>query len=163
MAPPDSTHRTSPLFPDLLALPFGFVPIPVHSSVLAFALNHIFACPIRDGELDFLVGRVVAIQVHDARLHFRLTLSDRQLAAANEGVTDLTVGGSLYDLLLLATGREDPDTLFFQRRLLLDGDTELGLYVKNFLNRQDPQEFLPAPLRLALPHLVPLYARLFGK
>ncbi|MEW8013567.1 MAG: SCP2 sterol-binding domain-containing protein [Candidatus Sedimenticola endophacoides] len=42
--------------------------------------------------------------------------------------------GTLYDFLLLATRREDADTLFFNRRLRLGGDTELGLYVKNFLD-----------------------------
>ena len=158
-----SAPNTVPLLPPLLAAPLGLVPVPVHSSVLAFALNHLFARPLRDGELDFLVNRAITIKVYDAQLTFCLTLVGGQLAAASESVADLIVGGALYDLLLLATGREDPDTLFFQRRLLLDGDTELGLYVKNFLNSQDPQEFLPAPLRLALPHLVPLYDRLFGK
>jgi predicted lipid carrier protein YhbT len=28
---------------------------------------------------------------------------------------------------------EDPDTLFFQRRLVIEGDTELGLQVKNLM------------------------------
>jgi predicted lipid carrier protein YhbT len=34
----------------------------------------------------------------------------------------------------LALRREDPDTLFFSRRLVLEGDTELGLVVKNALD-----------------------------
>lgn len=29
---------------------------------------------------------------------------------------------------------EDPDTLFFNRRLLIEGDTDLGLRVKNMLD-----------------------------
>jgi hypothetical protein len=35
---------------------------------------------------------------------------------------------------LLATRREDPDTLFFNRRLCIEGDTETGLHVKNLLD-----------------------------
>ncbi|MGB7997639.1 MAG: SCP2 sterol-binding domain-containing protein, partial [Photobacterium halotolerans] len=31
----------------------------------------------------------------------------------------------------------DPDTLFFQRRLTMQGDTELGLAVKNLLDSLD--------------------------
>jgi len=158
-----SAHHSAPLFPVLFAAPLGLVPVAVHSAALAFALNRVFARQIRESEMDFLRGRIVVIEVRDARLTFRLTLSGGQLAAADRGAPDLVVGGSVYDLLLLATGREDPDTLFFQRRLSLDGDTELGLYVKNFLNSQDPQEVFPAPLRLVLPHLAPLYDRLFGK
>ncbi|CAK0774085.1 Ubiquinone biosynthesis accessory factor UbiT [Gammaproteobacteria bacterium] len=157
-----SSHST-PLFPSLLAAPLGLIPTVVHSAALAFALNRVFARQIREGEMGFLRGRIVAIEVRDARLNFRLTLSDGQLIAADRGTPDLVIGGSVYDLLLLATGREDPDTLFFQRRLSLDGDTELGLYVKNFLNGQDPQEVFPSPIRLVLPHLAPLYDRLFGK
>ena len=34
----------------------------------------------------------------------------------------------------LAQRQEDPDTLFFSRRLAMEGDTELGLVVKNALD-----------------------------
>jgi predicted lipid carrier protein YhbT len=40
--------------------------------------------------------------------------------------------------MLLAARREDADTLFFQRRLRMSGDTELGLYLKNFLDAFEP-------------------------
>ncbi len=157
-----STSKSAPLFPALLSVPFGLIPVPVHSSVLSFALNRIFSQQAQNGDLDFLLGRVITIKIHDMRLTFCLTLSDGRLIAADESAADLVVGGGLYDLLLLATAQEDPDTLFFQRRLQLDGDTELGLYVKNFLNSQDPREYLPIPLQLILPHLAPLYGRFFG-
>lgn len=34
----------------------------------------------------------------------------------------------------LARRQEDPDTLFFNRRLSMEGDTELGLVVKNAID-----------------------------
>jgi predicted lipid carrier protein YhbT len=34
----------------------------------------------------------------------------------------------------MARREEDPDTLFFSRRLIMEGDTELGLVVKNTLD-----------------------------
>ena len=34
----------------------------------------------------------------------------------------------------MATRRVDPDTLFFERRLSIDGDTETGLRLKNLLD-----------------------------
>lgn len=37
--------------------------------------------------------------------------------------------------LQMLTRQEDPDTLFFSRRLMIEGDTELGLFVKNLLDR----------------------------
>ena len=39
-----------------------------------------------------------------------------------------------HDFALLAARKEDPDTLFFSRRLVMEGDTELGLLVKNTLD-----------------------------
>ncbi len=153
----------APRLPSLLAAPLALLPMSLHSAIVAAAMNRVFTRARQEGELDFLEGKVLRVEVHDARTGFRLTFKGGRLhPAKGDQPTDLTVGGTVYDLLLLAAGQEDPDTLFFQRRLTLDGNTELGLYVKNFLNGQDPQEVLPAPLRSALPRLVPLYERLFG-
>ena len=54
---------------------------------------------------------------------------------------EATVRGTATDLLLLAGRREDADTLFFQRRLVLTGDTELGLVVKNMLDAVEWPKF----------------------
>lgn len=48
------------------------------------------------------------------------------------------IEGTLYDFLVLIDRQEDPDTLVFQRRLAIEGDTELGLRVKNFLDMESP-------------------------
>ena len=50
---------------------------------------------------------------------------------------DLTISASAYDFYLLAMRKEDPDTLFFNRRLVVEGDTELGLIAKNALDAID--------------------------
>lgn len=42
---------------------------------------------------------------------------------------------------MLARREEDPDTLFFSRRLTLEGDTELGLLVENTLDALDASAF----------------------
>ena len=49
----------------------------------------------------------------------------------------------------LASRLEDADTLFFQRRLELTGDTELGLTARNLLDRL-PWESVPLGLRVVL-------------
>ncbi len=60
-----------------------------------------------------------------------------------------TMRGSLRDFAALALRREDPDTLFFQRRLVVEGETETGLHLKNLL---DGWEYdMPAHLRAVLP------------
>ena len=55
-------------------------------------------------------------------------------SAAKFSKWDVRIKGKLEDFWLLATRREDPDTLFFNRRLSIEGDTETGLYVKNMLD-----------------------------
>jgi predicted lipid carrier protein YhbT len=126
---------SSPVFPGPLALPLGLIPGRLNSTLLVQALNRLFRPELTDGELDFLEHRIMQIEVVDARLRFHITLTNGQLQAANSGMQeDLSISGSVYDFLLLATKREDPDTLFFNRRLKLGGNTELGLYVKNFLD-----------------------------
>jgi len=52
------------------------------------------------------------------------------------------------DFLLLWLHREDADTLFFNRRLTLEGNTEPGLFVKNTLDALEIPVldiFLPGP------------------
>jgi predicted lipid carrier protein YhbT len=49
-------------------------------------------------------------------------------------VPDLSFSANLSAYLQLLTRQEDPDTLFFNRQLVIEGDTELGLVVKNMLD-----------------------------
>jgi predicted lipid carrier protein YhbT len=82
-----------------------------------------------------LSGRKLRIKVSDAQLVFDFQWSGGAFVACrNDGEADLTIGASAYDFLLLARREEDPDTLFFSRRLSMEGDTELGLLVKNTLD-----------------------------
>ena len=54
--------------------------------------------------------------------------------SAVHGGWDVRIRGCFDDFWALATRREDPDTLFFQRRLALEGDTDTGLALKNLLD-----------------------------
>ena len=82
-----------------------------------------------------LANKKLRIQVSDAQLAFDFTWRhDRFSACPNTGTADLTISASAHDFLLLARRLEDPDTLFFSRRLVMEGDTELGLLVKNTLD-----------------------------
>jgi predicted lipid carrier protein YhbT len=47
----------------------------------------------------------------------------------------------------MASGDEDADTLFFERALVMEGDTDFGLLVKNTLDAMGP--LLPPLLRPA--------------
>ena len=106
-----------------------------------------------------LTGKRVELRVRDAGLVLALTLGPRGFRPAPAGgPADLTMSATARDFLALALREEDPDTLFFSRRLLMEGDTELGLLVKNTLDGADWEGLLAQlpPVRL----LRPLLARL---
>jgi len=106
-----------------------------HSSALTTFLNRVFKHALHEGEMDFLEGKVMLVRVRDAGLRYRITLANGKLRPElSRRPHDLSIEGSIYDFLLLASRREDADTLFFNRRLRLGGSTELGLYLKNFLD-----------------------------
>ena len=118
---------------------------------LESALRHVLAAPIRSGSLDLLHGRRIGIEVSDLDLRWVLQIDAQgrlQICPPGEAA-EASVKGSATDLLLLASRREDADTLFFQRRLLVTGDTELGLTARNLLD-QLPWEDVPLGLRIAL-------------
>jgi predicted lipid carrier protein YhbT len=55
---------------------------------------------------------------------------------------DLAFRANLSAFLQLAARQEDPDTLFFNRALVVEGDTELGLVVKNMLDAVEWPRFM---------------------
>ncbi|MNE85740.1 SCP-2 sterol transfer family protein [compost metagenome] len=66
-----------------------------------------------------------------------MSVEEGKLVIAEQGDADVSFSGTANDLILIAARKEDPDTLFFQRRLHIEGDTELGLYVKNLMDSID--------------------------
>lgn len=125
----------SPELPSIAKKPLAWVPLPLKAKVITSAMNTIFAVPLEAGELGFLAQRVMNVFVTDAELGFSVRLGQGKLLAGDKvAEADLTIEGSVYTFLLLATRKEDADTLFFHRQLKTSGDTELGLHVKNFLD-----------------------------
>jgi predicted lipid carrier protein YhbT len=82
-----------------------------------------------------LANKKLRIRISDAQLSFDFRwLHNSFSACQNMGKADLTISAYAHDFLLLAQRLEDPDTLFFNRRLVMEGDTELGLLVKNTID-----------------------------
>jgi predicted lipid carrier protein YhbT len=101
-------------------------------------LNAVLPAHLDAGARGLLAGKRLRLAVTDAGLAFDFSWNGRAFAPAGAaGKPDLVIAASLYDLGLLATRREDPDTLFFSRRLVMEGDTELGLLIKNTLDAID--------------------------
>jgi predicted lipid carrier protein YhbT len=158
------TAGQNPVFPAKLSLPLKIIPAFIHNKALVTTLNKIFSEDLKQGELDFLQEKIVSISIEDAGLEFRFSMNENRLVAAKKHQSpDLILHGNIYDYLLLASRSEDTDTLFFSRRLHMQGDTELGLYVKNFLDGLDMESHkVSAYLETLLKKSLPLYERLFA-
>jgi len=123
--------------PSLLSVPLKFTPFALQRQVLQQVLSGQLRQALADGELDFLEGRWLKIDVSDLSLSWLMSVDEGKLIVAEKGDADVSFSGNANDLILIAARKEDPDTLFFQRRLRIEGDTELGLYVKNLMDSID--------------------------
>ena len=159
-----NTIEKPPIFPGFLSTPFMLIPTQVHSRLLVTFLNRIFKQQIIEGELDFLENKRLNVQVTDIGIQFHLSLIDNRLVSvATEQTNDIHVQACAYDFLQLAARQQDPDTLVFQRRLVMQGNTELGLELKNFLDALDLQSS-PSFVKIEklLVKSLPLYKRIFS-
>ena len=98
-----------------------------------------------------LEARPLRLRISNLGIDFDVCWRGKAFAALRPGgQPHLSVAASLNDLWLMARRQEDPDSLFFSRRLLLEGDTELGLIFKNCLDAFDLGAFDLFLQRLAL-------------
>lgn len=138
-----------PATPTLLRALVRLTPTGLQTTTEEALLERVFRGRLDEGELDFLTGRSIALAVCDIDLYRLITLDRGHLRVRTAGGGEVTIRGRFREFLLMATRREDPDTLFFERRVAIEGDTELGLHLKNLLDGVDPEE-IPLPLRLLL-------------
>ncbi len=114
--------------------------LPGYPQTLLFVqtINLALGNTMRSEVLQPLRGKLISIRVIDAGVSFFFTLNHKGMVACRRTKEpELTISASAYDFLMLALRKEDPDTLFFSRRLCMEGDTELGLLVKNTLDALD--------------------------
>lgn len=115
-----------------------------HSAALATALNAAVKFGVlQPGELDPLEEKLIRVRVTDAGVVASVAWSrGRFRARSGQDESALTFTASAAAFLQMLTRQEDPDTLFFHRRLLIEGDTELGLFAKNLLDRVEVPAWL---------------------
>jgi predicted lipid carrier protein YhbT len=114
--------------------------LPAYPGSLLFVtgLNLALADKLAGDVTPLLLGKKLRLRVTDTQWAFDFTWKNGRFVASQNAdksfEADLTISASAYDFVLLARRQEDPDTLFFSRRLAMEGDTELGLLVKNTMD-----------------------------
>ena len=135
--------------PSLLSVPVKLAPFALKRQVLEQVLSWRFRQALAEGELEFLEGRWLSIHVRDIGLLWYTSVVDGRLVVSQQADADVSFSADASDLLMIAARKQDPDTLFFQRRLVIEGDTELGLYVKNLMDAIELEQ-MPKALRVML-------------
>lgn len=135
--------------PTLMSVPVKVTPFALKRQVLEQVLSWQFRQALAEGELDFLEGRWLSIDVRDIGLRWFTSVENDRLIVSDFADADVSFSADASDLLMIAARKQDPDTLFFQRRLVIEGDTELGLYVKNLMDAIELEQ-MPKALRIML-------------
>ena len=121
-------------------------PKAVQSKLVLKVLNEVLREPLEDGDLDCLEGNWLQVEVKDIECSWYFTMQQSKLMMQtqapllNQDSRMSLISGASIDLLRMLGRQQDPDTLFFQRRLSLGGDTELGLEIRNVLDAVDMDE-----------------------
>jgi predicted lipid carrier protein YhbT len=123
-----------PHFPKPLARLVSSLPTWPASRAFAAAGNLAAWPSLRELDWSHVSGRRFCVHVRDLGLKLYFSLQGDGFHAEKNGLADVTFTATAQDFARLALRLEDPDTLFFNRRLLIEGDTDLGLTVKNMLD-----------------------------
>lgn len=125
--------------PDLVRKLNRCLPQWPHAVSLCIALNGAARLGVLPADATELCeGRTVRIAVEDGGTEARVTCRNGAFHPVWHGQdADVSFRGELHAYLKLLTRQEDPDTLFFNRQLTIEGDTELGLAIKNLLDAID--------------------------
>jgi len=131
--------------PGILGKPIQLLPFILQKHLVTNVLQHVFKEALAAGDMAFLTGLHLKFEVTDCKLSWTYTFNGQSLQMINTNRADASIRCNMREFVLLVNQRVDPDTLFFQRRLVIEGNTELGLTMKNLMDTLDP-ESLPVSL-----------------
>ncbi len=115
------------------------LPTAPPSFALARVLDRVLLPRLPADARAAMSGRCIELQVTDFGVRVRLRLTPSGFVAAGDaGEAVLCILAPSASYWRLLRGQDDPDQLFFERALVMEGDTELGLVLKNTLDAIGP-------------------------
>ena len=140
-----------PTIPGPLRAVLSRLPQYPPAAALAVALNLWLGHVLNGTNLPQALGKVVCIRVRDAGLRLLFCVHGEGVAACADAQPDVTITADAGVFVSLALRQDDADTLFFSRRLVMEGDTEVGLLLKNVFDALDTSILArppPSPARV---------------
>lgn len=109
------------------------------SLLLALLLDRLLLQRLTPSQRAALQGQTVEIELQELGARVRLRLGpDGFQAAGEQGAPRLRLRARADALWQLLRGQDDADRLFFDGALVMEGDTEYGLILKNTLDAIGP-------------------------
>ncbi|NLN68599.1 MAG: sterol-binding protein [Alcaligenaceae bacterium] len=141
------------LLPPFVKTVFSKLPSYPGTFFFVNGLNLLLKKHLPEDVLARLEEKKLRLVVKDAGIAFDYSWRNRAFVACGRhpDEPDLIISSSLYDYWQMIQRKEDPDTLFFSRRMMIEGDTELGLMVKNTLDGIDLSVLSPEQVLKNLP------------
>jgi predicted lipid carrier protein YhbT len=122
------------------------LPVEPPSFVLARVLDRLLLPHLDEASRVALQCRTVELCVEGTGLRVRLQLLPGGFAVAPAASpVALRIAAPPASYLRLLRGEDDADRLFFERALVMEGDTEFGLVLKNTLDAIGPLLRWPPP------------------
>jgi O2-independent ubiquinone biosynthesis accessory factor UbiT len=115
------------------------LPTEPPSFLVARLLDRLLLPRLDAAQRAALARHCVEVEVVEAGLRVRLRLGERGFEVArSRDSAALRIRAQAQALWRLLRGEDDADRLFFDRALVMEGDTELGLVLKNTLDAIGP-------------------------
>jgi O2-independent ubiquinone biosynthesis accessory factor UbiT len=154
LKPPLSQSRFKQLIvnkgPAALRNVLAFCPLAINQTLVEKVANTVFKQQLQQGELAFLYNFTLRISVVDLQRHYCFKVTPEKITVLRQcKQVDVSVETDLNHFVLLATQAVDPDTLFFSRKLSIQGNTELGMLFKSFIENLS-LDLIPQPYQAIL-------------
>lgn len=115
------------------------VPDHIHTRLISRMGGHLMQGQEIVSRLEYMEGKRLKLTINDTGNCWQFIIRENRLLddVKSRATADVHIQGDLKTFLLLASGNEDPDSLFFSRHLSIEGNTEDGLYIKNLIDAMD--------------------------
>ncbi len=118
------------------------LPFKLNAILIEKIANKVLFEQIKQADFDFLQNKTLQVTILDADLKLGLSFKNNKITCIHFSEqafpADVTLAVNTSDAISLIKQEVDPDTLFFQRKLKIQGDTELAHHIKNTIDTLDP-------------------------
>lgn len=128
--------KVEALFFKSLKTPLKMTPLWMEAiGVGVFIASIVEANPRFKDRLKDVEDKIFKFEAKDIGKSFFLHIRDKEINVVPnmKREPDVTMSGRVEVLINVLTGKEDPDTVFFSRKLEITGDTAVAIRFKNML------------------------------